>query len=94
MNRTASDNDQTIQHAITDEITGHTFPVTVKLYSCGIGITIEGYGNKTMQGDAEIVYLDYFDGRLQVVIHNDYDDEDPLQIDLGKAFRMDKEGQE
>lgn len=73
-----------IAHDIWDG-EGNKLRVIVTFYSGGIGMTIGGYGNKTVNGDAEIVYLDYFEKKLQVVIHNDHEDEDPMTVDLDGA---------
>ncbi len=67
---------------------GNALHVTTTFYGGGIGMTISGYGNTSVVGEAEIVYLDWFMGKLQVVIHNDHANDDPMTIDLETAHHV------
>lgn len=79
----------TIEHDIQDyDGNGNVLHATVRFYSGGIGITIQGYGNTSMIGDTEIVYLDYYVNKLQLVIHNDHTTDEPMIVDLVGAHHV------
>lgn len=71
--------------------------VTIEHTGCSLYIGAKGYGNNGSQdGHGMIAKLELWEGKLQLLVWDDINEQDPVVIDLEKAKesnRIDKERQ-
>jgi hypothetical protein len=75
-----------VETVLEDDASDRLLEVKVRTLARGVEICANGYGeHEALAGEGAVVYLDWYDGKLQVHVYSDINKADPVTISLEGA---------
>ena len=83
--KAASEAGQLSQFELKDSVTGETRQVSVKVEDNSLGLAIHPEGTGVFDGTYAPIVLEFYDGRLRLLVWDNINEQEPKIIELSQA---------